>query len=184
MGRQLRACGAEVPLLAVIDGESPGYGAPRSPMGRLSRSLSRFRERLTRNLRLLPGVAAADLPEFLLNRAYKVLVRALGMPAYRLSVRLRRPLLPVLRGRHGVLSYATRAYQPGRYDGVITLIRSQGICGNNGSGTLGWERFAGGGVDLHWVAGRHLTVMREPFVGQVAEQLRTSVDRALARSGG
>jgi len=177
MARQLRAGGAPVPMLAIIDGASPGHGTPRSAVGRLVLSMKRLRKRVVRNLRLLPGLSPVDVPEFMRDRAYKILVRAFGMPAYRLSVRLRRPLLPELRQRHGVLSYATRAYQPGRYDGPITLIRSAPY----GSPTLGWERFAGGGVDVRWVAGYHLSMMREPFVGQLADQLRACVDQALAQ---
>jgi oxalate---CoA ligase len=180
MARQLRAGGAPVPMLAIIDGASPGHGTPRSAVGRLMLAMKRFRKQVARNLRLLPGLSPVDVPEFMRDRAYKILVRAFGMPAYRLSVRLRRPLLPELRQRHGVLSYASRAYQPGRYDGLITLIRSRPY----GTPTLGWERLADGGVDVRWVAGYHLSMMREPFVGQLADQLRACVDEALAQSRG
>jgi len=145
MGRQLRASGAAVPLLAIIDGASPGYHRPRSPAVRLTRAVNSFRKRLIRNLKLLPGVAPADLTDFLRDRANKILVRALGMPAYRLSVRLRRPLLPVLRERHGVLAHATRAYRPGRFDGVITLLLSHRPSAKSGTPTLGWEELADGG---------------------------------------
>jgi hypothetical protein len=139
-----------------------------------------FRKRLIRNLRLLPRVAPADLGHFLSDRVSKVVVRAFGVPAYRLSVRLRRPLLPVLRKRHGVLSHATRVYRPGLYEGRITLIRTHRFAGReDATPTLGWERVAGGGVDVRWVAGQHLTLMQEPFVGELAAELQGCIDQVL-----
>ena len=185
MGRQLRASGAAVPLLAVIDGACPGYGRPPSRAVRLLRRVNSFRKRLMRNLRLLPTVAPGELGAFVSDRLGKIVVRALGVPAYKLSVRLRRPLLPVLRHQHGVLSHATQVYQPGRYDGTITLIRSPRIPrGKAGTPTLGWERVANRGVELLWVEAHHLTMMQEPFVGEVADHLQTSIDQALRREAG
>ncbi len=185
MGRQLRASGAPVPLLAIIDGACPGYGRPPSRAVRLFQAVNSFRKRLIRNLRLLPSVAPSELGHFVSDRVNKIVVRALGAPAYRLSVRLRRPLLPALRKKHGVLSHATRVYRPSLYDGPITLIRPQRFGGREDiTPALGWDRVAGGGVDVRWVAGQHLTVLQEPFVGEVAAQLRVCIDQALRHGNG
>lgn len=42
-----------------------------------------------------------------------------------------------------------------------------------------WEKWAEGGVEVRSVPGQHFTVMREPFVSTLAEELRTCLQKAV-----
>ena len=101
------------------------------------------------------------------------------------------------------------SYRPREYQGKITLITSeQDIAldliifrdtpSDNGEKPLleegapdegrsltardplkGWGQFATGGIDLHVVPGDHFSMLREPHVSVLAEQLRISIQQAL-----
>lgn len=76
---------------------------------------------------------------------------------------------------------AGRRYRPQRlYDATITLFRSTEpsvVTEGYGDGVLGWSRFAGGGIEVHWIRGsNHFTLVRRPFVRELAEKLRTCLD--------
>jgi len=46
--------------------------------------------------------------------------------------------------------------------------------------TLGWERFSAGLVNLHFVPGNHESLVAEPHVQVLAEQLRVCLEEAQA----
>jgi hypothetical protein len=76
---------------------------------------------------------------------------------------------------------ASASYQPKVYPGTVTLFR----CTEKGSiegndDRLGWGNLAAEGVELHYVPSRHLTILSEPAVKVLAEQLRECLDRDLA----
>ena len=48
----------------------------------------------------------------------------------------------------------------------------------------GWGRLASEGVDVHLVPGNHFSMLREPNVQVLGEQLRQCVEDARARSNG
>ena len=50
--------------------------------------------------------------------------------------------------------------------------------GRSGDYTEGWSALAAGGLELHRVPGTHFTMMREPHVAQLAEQLRSFLAKA------
>ncbi|MCS7304739.1 MAG: amino acid adenylation domain-containing protein [Thermoguttaceae bacterium] len=66
-------------------------------------------------------------------------------------------------------------YRPSRYPGKITLFASQ----EQPAGIdvaqdpyLGWSPYAAGGVEVHRIPGRHLDLIREPYVRVLAEKLQ------------
>jgi thioesterase domain-containing protein/acyl carrier protein len=47
---------------------------------------------------------------------------------------------------------------------------------------LGWDSVATGGVEMHKVRGRHRSMLREPYVRELAEQLKTCLEQARTNS--
>jgi thioesterase domain-containing protein len=78
-------------------------------------------------------------------------------------------------------SQATLNYVPQVYPNSITILRTSiesSIAHQDP--TLGWSKVAGGGVDVHWIPGNHLTMLKKPHVQVLAEQLRMCVEKAKA----
>jgi amino acid adenylation domain-containing protein len=64
-------------------------------------------------------------------------------------------------------------FVPKTYNGKITVFRVRGQPLNRiRDRQLGWGRLAQGGVDVHVVPGKHETVLREPNVRRLAEELK------------
>jgi thioesterase domain-containing protein/acyl carrier protein len=87
----------------------------------------------------------------------------------------------------------TKNYEGGDYAGRITFFRADEPEKYVGKArpekytipdepTRGWEKWAGGNVEVHTIPGQHYTVMREPFVGGLAEQLRICLQKAIKES--
>jgi thioesterase domain-containing protein len=71
---------------------------------------------------------------------------------------------------------ALEHYSVQPYPGKITLIRAADepeTVGTQRDSSLGWERFAGGGLEIHDVPGGHISMFEEPNVGALAETLKT-----------
>ena len=84
------------------------------------------------------------------------------------------PLAAVLRGN----MQAFLDYTPKLYNGEITLLRTESSVGKwVGDPTLGWQEFSRQAVQVHFVPGHHLTLLRSPHVQKLAEILQTCLDR-------
>jgi thioesterase domain-containing protein/acyl carrier protein len=72
----------------------------------------------------------------------------------------------------------TAKYQPGSYDGVVTLFRSQKEpTGLFFDPEAGWGRFATAGVKLHMVTGDHLTMFQNKGAEEMADIIGGLIDR-------
>jgi len=70
-------------------------------------------------------------------------------------------------------SKATLAYLPSTYQNKITLVRSTAQTSTSERDfTLGWSELTNGKVEVIRVPGNHLTMLREPHVQVLAEQLK------------
>jgi thioesterase domain-containing protein len=47
---------------------------------------------------------------------------------------------------------------------------------------LGWKTAAGGGLDVRIIPGAHLTILKEPYVQQLAKEIRAAFVRSLEPS--
>lgn len=84
------------------------------------------------------------------------------------------PLAAVLRGN----MQAFLDYTPKLYNGEITLLRTESSIGKwVEDPTLGWQEFSSQAVQVHFVPGHHLTLLRSPHVQKLAEILQTCLDR-------
>jgi aspartate racemase len=181
MARQLRATGQDIGLLAMIDSWCPGRSpAPlRRRLGRQGKMVWRL---VAQNVRRLAALDAHAVPGFLRQRAENIVVRLIGTPAYRWSQRLQRPVLPLFRQLPRALAQAAKCYRPPIYPGSVTVFRARPPDARPPVSTLGWSRVAMGGVEVHDVPGEHLSIMHEPHVEELANQLRGCLQRARASS--
>jgi thioesterase domain-containing protein/acyl carrier protein len=68
---------------------------------------------------------------------------------------------------------AMRAYRPGVYAGRITLLRAaEQPPGASPEPDMGWGRHARGGVEVRGVPGDHLSMLQEPHVDRLAEEVQ------------
>ena len=76
------------------------------------------------------------------------------------------------------------AYRPRPWAGRITFLRAQTqpLLLLHDEDALGWTALAGGGIDVITIPGNHLTIMREPHVGQLAAELSARMTAATAHA--
>ena len=103
---------------------------------------------------------------------------------YRMYQRHRRPgesLPSTLQSVAESCAMAFRQYRPQPYPGRLTLFRAavRGA-GEGDDPTLGWGQLAAGGVEIHEVPGSHVTMIDEPHVARLAEDLSACLARAYA----
>jgi len=86
-----------------------------------------------------------------------------------------------------------KTYTGGQYPGRLTFFRAEEPEKYVGKArpenytidvvpTRGWEKWASGGVELFTTSGQHYTVMREPHVASLAQQLRVCIQNAVKES--
>ena len=159
MAQQLRAQEQEVSLLALFD-TYPGKMESRSSQ--------------MRNLRKLP---LEDAVSFLVKKGSFVLMT--------LRKRLELRMLPrALRNVRQACAKAAAGYDVQPYDGQITLFRVK----EKSAGSLDdpyaiWWRVAAGGVDLREISGDHLSLLKEPQVRLLAEELNGALDHPSPSEG-
>jgi amino acid adenylation domain-containing protein len=68
-------------------------------------------------------------------------------------------------------------YRPRPHGGAVTLFTTEASRTAAGSSRLGWEELTGAGhVDCHEVPGDHLSMLKEPHVGELAGTLARALD--------
>lgn len=92
-----------------------------------------------------------------------------------------KPLPPKLRHFYIIDTYGTaiEQYRPNVFPGRLTLIRTR-----TGPGTqdMGWGALARDGVEVRLTDGDHYSLVKEPYVAQLADELRKGMDDAMARA--
>jgi aspartate racemase len=159
MAQQLRAHEQDVSLLALFD-TYPGKMESRSSQ--------------MRNLRKLP-----------LKEAVSFLVKKGSFVLMTLRKRLELQMLPrALRNVRQACAKAAAGYDVQPYDGQVTLFRVK----EKSAGSLDdpyaiWWRVAAGGVDLREISGDHLSLLKEPQVRLLAEELNGALDHPSPSEG-
>ena len=77
---------------------------------------------------------------------------------------------------------ALRRYIPKPYPGRVTLLWADERPADPTDRRLGWRALASGGLDVRVIPGDHSSMMKEPHVQVLAQELRSALDAA--RSGG
>jgi aspartate racemase len=163
MAQQLRAMGREVALVALFDtrGEMDPPSVPLESRVRLHAAQLR-------------GRGAMDMALYLAKRVRARLRRA----AIAVFIRAGLPLPRSLWDLKEITYRAARNYHPRFYPGRVILFRASERDPESDP-FLGWDPVAGGGIAVHEVPGNHVTLLKEPGVRLLAEELR----RRMAGSG-
>jgi thioesterase domain-containing protein len=184
MARQLSAAGERVALLAVLDEPAPHRArgwrwGPRPAarfLGNLPRWLLDYLTQRSPGQILLDGWRAGRRA---LKRALGLVGRLRGLEPARASFDEAYSGVEVPESFRGIweANYrAEMAYRPGPYAGRLTLLRArvQPLLGPH-EPTLGWGALARGGVDIRRVPGNHVTLLKEPHLKALAEQLQKAL---------
>ncbi len=163
MARQLVARGERVGLVALFDSVGEFERRPLPAKDRLRLH--------TRNLRVLDFSARLA---YLVNRMLDRLNRFM----YGVVIRSGLPLPPFMRSMKHISYQAAVLYHPRPYSGKVTLFRAtQRPPGADVGVFLGWDRVALGGMEVHEVPGTHVTLLKEPGVRVLAEELKQCLSR-------
>ena len=157
MAQQLRNQGQEVGLLALFD--------PTTPRNDLFSRISPF---VSRNLRVLIELG---IREELRRIMSKVRAKRGWWAA------ASQPNSPVSRPN----ARAKSRYVPKSYPGPITLFWADESPVGSNDRRLAWRNFTTEGLDLHVVPGGHSSMLTEPHVKVLAEQLGACLDAAQKR---
>jgi amino acid adenylation domain-containing protein len=156
MARRLRNQREEVALLALVDTYLPAPGEAQSLARRFlaltfEQQWSYFRKRAKRYV-----------------RGIKRRIDAISLP-------------PAIKAVREACAVAELRYEPEPYDGPIVLFRAseKALRGLDDPGG-GWQKYAGGGIEIHEVDGDHGNILNEPQVRQLAAKIRARVDQSQA----
>lgn len=202
---QLQAQGQEVAFIALFDSmdvrelEKAHKVRSRNPKNRRVESLtSTFSQEIQPRIRQPQGFRtlkrlqqkAKDFITYQIQTKVNQFLEELKLILYRLCLDLQFPLpsflqnIPVER----ILGFARRTYTvQGMYQGRLTLFRATKADEHlkfdrprmelTDNPFLGWEKWAIDGVDIHDVPGGHASMIQEPNVRVLAQQLQICLDR-------
>ncbi|WP_224365090.1 type I polyketide synthase [Hyalangium versicolor] len=196
MAQQFTAAGQEVRLLALIDEPAPLSGHRPTPAqmayffaSGVSRSIW---PHLADYLYLVRGsserasTAAGLLGRLLRERRMLETFLARSalanfVPDEALMMALRQPAMLSMFRLFLIHARETFTYEPRAYPHRVTLFSSDEVRKRRGGRerTMGWGKLAAGGVDVHEVPGDHLSLLKPPYVQELAARLAASVDDAI-----
>jgi thioesterase domain-containing protein len=171
MAQQLHAQGQRVALLALLDGRIP---TPEETFPEEDADAVLLVERYF-GISFGPMESLAELSKdeqlaFMLEQA-----KAAGLVPAELDASQARRFVELLRND----LRATQNYELHLYPGRITFFKaSETPAGTSPDPTMGWSSWAGGGVDVHVVPGNHASLMYEPHVEVLAEELTACLNQA------
>ena len=179
MATQLNAAGETVGLLGLFDTGNPAY----------YRDLSFGQSLQFQALYVLDRIRLYG--QRLSKGETWQLIRDLGRSAgartsyilFRVAQRFygwsQKPLPSALRDNVKMFSAVGQAYTPKPYAGELTLFRAKGRTAEYGSNlSLGWNEVVTGGVRVINVPGDHMTILEEPFVWDLVEELRACLHKS------
>ncbi len=73
---------------------------------------------------------------------------------------------------------AINAYQPKPYNGTVTVFKAGS---SEGPDDMGWKELVKGGLDLHTLPGDHYSLIKDPGVVRLVQELSASLDRAVSK---
>ncbi len=184
MARQLQARGEPVALVSVFEGYAPVRISPRGVLDH-PRALVRFVRNVPYWLRDYMQLGREQVIARVgvkLRGTARAVMRVPGRPG---EVRLE-DILPnvsqISQTQQNLIQVhlrALRQYRPGPYRGRVTLLRVRAMSLFRAADPkMGWGKLAQGGVELRMIAGGHNTILEQPYVQSLAEQLAASLEAA------
>lgn len=172
MAQQLHRQGQEVALLAMIDAFAPGYRTllPWGPrrMAQLQfhwRNLARSRDK--KKYLLEKCATARSRASKFIQKGFAGFYAAVGLPVAVQGATETRPKI--------------KAYRPSRCPTKITVFAptSSHSGYHKFDSHLGWKYLAAGGLEIHQVPGQVTAIIAEPYVKELADQLRACIERVI-----
>jgi acyl-coenzyme A synthetase/AMP-(fatty) acid ligase/thioesterase domain-containing protein/acyl carrier protein len=175
MAQQLRAGGADVALLLLLDPPNPAGHAPNATpvVGSAEHGVARISQpsRLTRSTRSWMRGAFQATADAVKDLACRIHLAA-GLETT-IPVSLRARYINVVHVR------ARRRYSPRPYPGKIVVLTTE----DRPDPRAGWNPLAGGGLELHHVHARHDEVVYEPSsIEELSKHLGACLGQAQATS--
>jgi aspartate racemase len=174
MARQLWSQGQRVALLALVD----------TPCQRGSnRGYFHYSRRLLHHLNVFARHNWKDKWSFVLEKASVVkgvFVRWFQRMAFKLYQWIRTPLPPGIRNVPTLTRLVIGSYNLQPYPGKVTLFIAQDLRKHPAAEKhfAAWEQWAAGGVEVHWIPGKHLEIVRPPHIRHLAGRLQDCLDKA------
>ncbi len=180
MARQLVEQGEEIALLAIFDTYPKGWLKLCSEE-EAARYKKQFRQlRIKRHLENWKQLGIAGKTKYFLEKAnykkrkYKNL---LWQPTRKTEVETGQSVNTSIRNIEAINYRAIRKYVPKIYSGKVTFFSArEEVCPEEN--LTGWRRLAQGGVEVVEVPGDHQTIVKEPFVRELAKALEKSIRRS------
>jgi aspartate racemase len=178
MARRLRASGHRQVMVALFD-TGVRFGPPLSRTARLARRTRALIRRTLRQMSDVSRMSETDKLKYLAARTRTLKRRSRSRlwrathNVYRLMAGQERPLPQALRSVEEGCWMAARRYVPHAYDGrVILFLAEQRSPSFSGDSRGGWNQLALGGMEVHVIPGDHVSILKEPNIQVLAEQLK------------
>jgi thioesterase domain-containing protein len=184
MAQQLVAKGHRVALLALFDTTGPGYPRLLADTSVLRAKAYRFVGRVQHHRDSLRMLSSRGRVRYVLDMAkkfrkkyYRKFLFGYKKAGRKVYSMLKRPIPKDFIQIEDRIAAAGRNYVPHPYPGKVTLFRAaQQPLGIYPDPTLGWQELAA--LQIHEVPGHHGSLVKEPFVSNLAEVLRHCIDTA------
>ncbi len=179
MARQLVAAGCAPKLIALIDGVAPGSLTEAASDSMMLAGFGRDQARLRGRTLDLPPEALVGMSEAEALEHVRLRLLDAGVLEWIVDTDLLKPFLAAARQR----LVALQRYTPTSLPANVTLVVAENASAENQRAwemlgvsldeTLGWSRIVGGRIEVVKVPGFHATLVDEPNVSVVAQELYT-----------
>jgi len=90
---------------------------------------------------------------------------------------LNQPVPKAFHINDSIVDAACQNYNPSTYSQRLVLIRAQDRGQEDDKDpTLGWHKCVGGGIDVHFIPGDHMSMLTKPNVSSLLEKLTIYLD--------
>jgi thioesterase domain-containing protein/acyl carrier protein len=169
MAQQLEALGQRVSLVALFDSYAWGNHKTRPDAASLNFKLSVLLEKIHRHADTLLSLKPREKLSYIEARLRRVIFKS-SMAIGLRSTRSRREFLNAMRE-------ARLNYHPSVYRGRVALFRaSRQPAGYDRDPQMGWGTLAAGGLEIHEIPGYYGSIVFEPNVKILAEQLKACLN--------
>ncbi|BAY78555.1 amino acid adenylation domain-containing protein [Nostoc linckia NIES-25] len=196
MATQLLDRGYEIALVVILDMSAPTYKDKQARIERLDwdharwliESIKAVEVSLSTNM----NISYDTLRSLSENEQLKYVLQHLKMvnmlPPHAEITQLKNMVQALKANSLSLINYVPQQIYPGR----ITLIRASETPPErltskfseiSQDSTWGWSEYSCEPVNIHFVPGNHITMMAEPHVQVLAEQLKDCIQQALCRQG-
>jgi acyl-CoA synthetase (AMP-forming)/AMP-acid ligase II/thioesterase domain-containing protein len=185
MAHQLREQGQEVSLLSLIDAYAPHYEKSILLNNPIRSRLYNYAIRIDRLLDTLILLKSKKKSQYILEsvkREGKMIWYHFGRWFKKITLRIDpKGLNSLLREEEQEQEelYKNVSYDsPKVYPGRVTLFRSKKTHIYHSEQTWGWDKLAGGGIEINIIPGYYQRSLSEPYIQILAEKLRVCLENA------